>query len=84
MKTSVLIHPFHCPLSLVSDCLNVGDGIEEIVFLVGILDVGVYKQGISFRVNVFHGNLKAIKTSGFGYLNFAAKLLRQVLKHDSI
>jgi hypothetical protein len=49
------------PLGLLTNGRNGLDGVEQIDFGVGILDVRVDQQRVGFGVHVFHRDLKAIE-----------------------
>ena len=44
------------------------DGVEQIVLLFLVLDVGVDEEAVHLGVNVFDGNLKSVETPSFGDL----------------
>ena len=84
MEGFLSIHPFHSPFGFLFDDINIGDGIEKIIFLIFIFDVGIKEKGISLRMNIFHGDLKSIETASLRDLNLGAKLFCKILKDDSI
>lgn len=49
------------------------DGIEEVLPFLGIANVGLDEQGICFGMDIFHHDLKAVETAGFGHLDFIRK-----------
>jgi hypothetical protein len=58
--------------------------LKRLVPLLGFLDVGVDEETVHLRVNVFNGDLEAIKTPGFGDLHFLAESLNQILVDNSV
>lgn len=84
VEGALVVHPLHGPLRLLADDVDVGDGGEEVVLLVGVLDVGVDEQRVGLRVHVLHGDLEAVEAARLGDLHLRAKLLRQILQHDSV
>ena len=63
---------------------HVFDGVEETLFLGGILDVRVDEQTVHFRVNVFDGDLEAVEAASFGHLHLLHEALDQVLVDDAV
>lgn len=84
MESLFFVHPFHRPLRFLFDDVNVLYGIEEVFFFVLILDVGINEEGVGFWVDVFHGDLEAVKASSLGDLDFWAELLCKVFHDYSI
>ena len=84
MKGFFLVHPFHGPLSFFFDDINVLNGIEKVGFLILVLDVSVDKEWVSLGMDVFHGDLEAVKASGLRDLNFSAELLSEIFHDDTI
>lgn len=84
MEWFLFIHPFHSPLSFFFNNVNILNSIEQISFLILILNVSINQKRISLRMNVFHCHLKAIEASCFRDLNLRAELLGKVFHHDSI
>lgn len=84
MELVGLVHPFHGPVGLLLDDRHILDGIEQIGFLICILNISVNEQGVSFRVDVLHGNLKPIEAPSLGDLNLGTELICQILEDDPI
>jgi hypothetical protein len=84
MEGPLIVHPLHGPLRLLADDVDIGNGGKEVALLVGVLDVGIDEQRVGLGVHVLHGYLEAIEAACLGDLHLRAKLLRQILKHDSI
>lgn len=84
MEWFLFIHPFHSPLSFLFNNVNILNCVKQITFFILILNVGINQERISLGMNVFHGHLESIKTSGFRDLNLGAELLGKVLHHDSV
>lgn len=84
MEGLILVHPFHCPLCFLLDDIDVLNCIEEKSLLILVLDVSVNQERVSFWMDVFHGNLEAIKAPGFRDLNFWAELLCEIFHNNSI
>jgi hypothetical protein len=76
MEGPLPIHPFHSPLSFLTNYVDVRYGGKKIIFLIQVFNVGIDEQRVCFGVDIFHSNLKAIEASRFWNLNFRAKLLR--------
>ncbi len=70
MKVFFLVHPLHGPLRFFLDDINVLNGIEKVSLFVLVLDVSVNEEGVSLGMDVFHGDLEAIKASGLRDLDF--------------
>ena len=65
--------------------VNTGfDGIEEVSALGGFFNVGINQERVSFRMDVFHHDLKAIETPGFRDLYFITESLEKILIDDSV
>lgn len=45
------------------------NGIKEVGTLLGLLDIGVDEQGVSFGVDVLHHDLEAVEATGLGDLD---------------
>ena len=58
------------------------DADKEPLLLRRLFDVGLNQQGIHFRMNVLHGNLKAVKSPRLTQLHFRHETHRQVF-HDN-
>lgn len=84
MEGPLVVHPLHGPLRLLADDIDIGNGGKEVVLLIGVLDVGIDEERVGLRVHVLHGDLEAIEAPRLRDLHLRAKLLRQILKHDSI
>ena len=84
MEGAVAVHPFHGPLSLLADHVDVLDGREQEVLLLLVLDVGVDQQRVGLRVHVLHSDLEAVEAPCLGHLHLRAELLSQILKHDAV
>ena len=75
MERFVPVHPFHRPACLLLDDIDIRNGIEEIIFLIWILDVGVDQKRVGLGMDIFHGDLEPVETASLRNLNLRAKLL---------
>ena len=66
------------------DNRHILDGLEEEVFLSIVIDVGVYQERISFRMNVLHHHLKSVETSCLWNLDFSHELLSQIFQNNAV
>mmetsp|Transcript_13594 Transcript_13594/g.26964 ORF Transcript_13594/g.26964 Transcript_13594/m.26964 type:complete len:236 (-) Transcript_13594:182-889(-) len=83
-KRVAVVHPLHGPLSLLLHCRHCGDGREESVLLLCVLDVLVDQQAVHFRVDVLHGDLESVEGPGLRHLDLLKEPGRQVLQHDAV
>jgi len=60
------------------------DSVEEAVFFLGILDIGIDEQGIGLGMDILHHDLEAIEAAGFGELHFAHEIHGEVLVDDAV
>ncbi len=78
-KVTFWSDPLDCPFSLKLDRLDWVNCCKQLVLLLLILNISVNQKGISFRVDIFHHHLKAIKASCLWNLNFCHKSLGKIL-----
>lgn len=60
------------------------NGIEEVGTLLGLLDVGVDKQGVGLGVDVLHHDLEAVEATGLGDLDLGTETLDKVLVDNAV
>lgn len=63
---------------------TVVDGVEQVVPLLGLADVGINEQRVCLGVHVLHHDLEAVEAAGLGDLHLAAKALDQVFVDDAV
>mmetsp|Transcript_51441 Transcript_51441/g.112776 ORF Transcript_51441/g.112776 Transcript_51441/m.112776 type:complete len:335 (+) Transcript_51441:158-1162(+) len=80
----LVIHPLHCPGCLLCDRGHLLNSIEKVVLLHRILDILFNQQGIRLRMNIFHRDLKPVKSPSLRQLDFTRKLGTQVLQHNPV
>mmetsp|Transcript_14920 Transcript_14920/g.37590 ORF Transcript_14920/g.37590 Transcript_14920/m.37590 type:complete len:291 (+) Transcript_14920:634-1506(+) len=78
------VAPLQRPLGLLLDARDCVNGVQEAQLFLRVLNVRVNQQTVSFGVDVFDGNLKAIKASGLGRLELRHEILGQILVDDSV
>jgi hypothetical protein len=83
-QARVRVHPLDGPLGLVAHSRHRLDRGEQLLALVGVLDVRIDEQGVHFRVDVLHHILKLVKPLGLWDLHLGHKVRRQVLVHDPV
>ena len=64
--------------------LTVVNGVEEIVALLGLADVGVDQQRVCLGVYILHHDLETVEASRLRDLYFARETLDEVLVDDSV
>jgi len=77
-------NPFDGPLGFLFHGGNVRDCFEKEVFLIRVLDKGVYEDRVGLAVNVLHHHLEAVEASGFGSLDFGAEALGKVFQNNTV
>ena len=60
------------------------NGVEQAPAFFFVFDIGVDEQAVTFRVYVFHGDLKPVECTGFGELDVGHETDRQIFKHDAV
>ena len=80
----VSLAPLQSPASLALDAGDGLDGIQQMLLLVDLLDVGVDEQRVGFRVNVLNGNLEAVEAPGLGTLDLGGKVGGEILVDDTV
>ena len=60
------------------------NGVEEVCSLLLFLDVCIDEQGVCFRMDVFHHDLKSIEAASFRYLHLPTESLDKVLIDNPI
>ena len=78
------VDPPQRPLRLLLDGGECLDGVEELVPLVPVLDVGVDEEAVHLAVDVLHHDLEAVEAPRLGDLNLLHEPLHQVLVHDAV
>eukprot|EP00977_Amphora_coffeiformis_P000069 scaffold15_cov204-Amphora_coffeaeformis.AAC.14 len=76
--------PLQGPVGLLLDARNGVDGRQQVSLFGRVTNVRVDEQRVGLGVNVFHGNLKAVKAASFGRLNLRGKVLGQVFIDNAI
>merc|ERR1719319_669644 len=80
----IRVDPPQSPLCLFLDCRDSLNGIEHLLLLSTILDVGVNEEGVHLAMDVLNGVLKAIKASCLGNLNLAHEMFYKVLIDNAV
>ena len=78
------IDPAKGPLGFLSDAGDGVDGTEEVVLLVGVLDVGFEEEAVHLGVDVLDGDLEAVEGPGLGELDLLCEAPGEVLEDDAI
>merc|ERR1719509_668076 len=78
------IYPPQSPLCLLLDGWNGLDGVEHLLLLLPVLDVGVNEEGVHLAVDVLDGNLESIEAAGLGDLNLTHEMFYQVFIDNSV
>jgi hypothetical protein len=60
------------------------DGVEEVVALLGLLDVGVDEKRVGLGVDVLNHDLEAVEAASLRDLDLTAEALQQVLVDDTV
>ncbi len=68
------VAPFESPVGFALNTWYCLDGMEQVQFLLWILDVRVNEEGVHFAVDVFDCNLEAIEAAGFGCRDFGGEI----------
>jgi len=76
--------PSQGPVSLLTDAGNVVNGVEEVLALADVADVGVDKKGVGLGVDVLHHDLEAVEATSLRDLHLGAETLDQVLVDNAI
>ena len=58
--------------------------MESGVSLRGILNISGDEKGVKLGVNIFHHDLEAVETAGFGYLDFGREVLYKIFIDDGV
>lgn len=77
-------NPCKGPIRLALNARNCLDGVEKVVSLNGVFDIGVDEEGISFRVNILHHDLETIEAAGLSSLYFVRESLNQIFVDNAI
>ena len=75
LESLLFVHPLHCPLRFLFYHINVLDGIEQVKFLILVLDVCINQEGVGLGMDIFHGDLEAVEAASFRDLDLGAELL---------
>ena len=78
------IAPLQCPVSFLLDARHSLNSVQQVVLLRRILDVCINQERVRLRVDILHGNLKAIEAACLGRSNFGGKVAGEVLVDDTI
>ena len=81
---ALVADPAKGPVGLLLDDRDGLDGVEEVLALLGLADVGVNEERVGLGVDVLHHNLKAVEASGLGGLHLGAETLDEVLVDDTV
>jgi hypothetical protein len=73
-----------CPISFAFYARHSFNGVEEMGSFIRVFNVGVNEERIRLGMNVFYHDLKAVKTSGLGDLNFSGEAFHKVFIHDAV
>ena len=84
MEWFLFVHPFHSPLSFLFNDVNILNSVKKIGFLVLVLDISIDQERVGLGMNVLHGYLEPIKTSGLRNLNFWTELFGKIFHNDSV
>jgi hypothetical protein len=76
--------PMKGPVGLMLNARNCFDGVEEVITLGGVLDVGIDEERVSFRVDVLHHDLETIEAPCLGDLNLIGEAFVEVLVDDTV
>ena len=76
--------PMKGPVGLTLNTRNCFDGVEEVIMLGGVLDVGIDEERVSFRVDVLHHDLETIEALCLGDLNHIGEAFVEVLVDDTV
>ena len=80
----VALAPLEGPSGLALDAGDGLDGVEQVLLLLSVLDVGVDEEGVGLGVNVLHGDLESVEAAGLGTLDLGGEVGGQVLVHDAV
>ncbi len=80
----VLVHPMEAPRGLLLDNGNGFNGVEQTRLFGGVVNVRVEQQRITLAVNVFHGDLKAVKTFDLDNVNFIHETHGQIFIDNAV
>merc|ERR1719509_200307 len=78
------IYPPQSPLRLLLDGWNDLDGVEHLLLLLPVLDVGVNEEGVHLAVDVLDGDLESVEAAGLGDLNLTHEMFNQVFIYNSV
>ena len=81
---TVVVDPPESPLSLTRDTGDSLDGVEEVLPLGGLADVGVDEKGVGLGVNVLHHDLETVEAARLRDLDLARETLKEVLVDDAV
>jgi hypothetical protein len=84
LRKVAVVNPLKGPICFFLDAVQGFDGIEKLVLLCLVLDVGVDQQRVGLAVDVFHHDLEAVEKLGFCVLHFRYKVLGEVLIHNPV
>jgi len=80
----VVVDPVEGPFGLLLDGGDLMHGAEEMLLLLGVLDVGIDEEGVSLGVDVLHHHLEAVKGTSLGDLHLVGEHETQVFVDDTI
>jgi hypothetical protein len=80
----VVVDPVEGPFGLLLDGGDLMHGAEEMLLLLGVLDVGIDEEGVSLGVDVLHHHLEAVEGTSLGDLHLVGEHETQVFVDDTI
>ena len=78
------LNPFESPFGLHLDAGDVLYGLEQELFLLSVLDVGVNEDRVSLGVDVLHHHLEAVEAPSLWDLDLSHESGCEVLEHDAV
>jgi len=80
----LVVDPLESPVGLLANAWDGVNGVEEVLALRLLLDVGVDEERVGLGVNVLHHNLETVEAASLWDLNLSAEALNEVLVDDTI
>lgn len=81
---TALADPTQGPIRFLAHAVHMVNGVKEVVFLGGILDIGINEQGIGLGVDVLDHDLVPVEAPGFGILDFVQEIDGQILVDNPV
>ena len=78
------VHPLERPLRLLLDAGNRAHGLEQVLLLHVVVDVGVDEQAVGLVVNGLVEDLVTVEEARLGNLDLVQEILREILLHDAV